>query len=217
MKSFSARGIFGQGIFIDPKRRLVVAVNAKSDPARPGQTGENAAQRGDGCSRVRPAPLPTVHPRKLQMIESRALFEIRLQVPEVVDLGDTPLGRRRIAVVAGGTFEGERLKGTVLGAPAGDWLLQRVDGTTALDVRLTLRTDDGELIYMAYRGLRHGPPEVMARLAAGESVDPKTYYFRVAPTFETASTKYDWLNRILAIGIGRRERSGPIYAVHEIL
>lgn len=151
------------------------------------------------------------------MIESRPLFEIRLQVPEVVDLGDTPLGRRRIAAVAGGSFEGERLKGTVLGAPAGDWLLQRADGTTALDVRLTLRTDDGELIYMTYRGLRHGPPEVMARLAAGGVVDPKSYYFRVAPTFETASKKYDWLNRILAIGIGRRESSGPIYAVHEVL
>lgn len=151
------------------------------------------------------------------MIESRPLFEIRLQVPEIVDLGDTPLGRRRIASVASGSFEGERLRGTVLGSPAGDWLLQRADGSTALDVRLTLRTDDGALIYMAYRGLRHGPPEVMARLAAGESVDPKTYYFRVAPTFETSSPKYDWLNRILAIGVGRREKTGPIYSVHEIL
>lgn len=151
------------------------------------------------------------------MIESRPLFEIRLQVPEIVDLGATPLGQRRIAAVAGGSFEGERLKGTVVAAPAGDWLLVRADGTTALDVRLTLRTDDGELIYMAYRGLRHGPPEVMARLAAGDTVDPKTYYFRVAPTFETASKKYDWLNRLLAIGIGRREKTGPIYSVHEIL
>jgi len=151
------------------------------------------------------------------MIDTRPLFEIRLQVPQIVDLGDTPLGRRRIAAVAGGSFEGERLRGEVLGSPAGDWLLQRADGATALDVRLTLRTDDGALIYMAYRGLRHGPPDVMARLAAGDVVDPKSYYFRVAPTFETSSPKYDWLNRILAVGIGRREKAGPIYAVHEIL
>jgi len=151
------------------------------------------------------------------MIHTRPLFEIRLQVLEIVDLGDTPLGRRRIASVAGGTFEGERLRGEVLASAAGDWLLQRADGTTALDVRLTLRTDDGALVYMAYRGLRHGPPEVMARLAAGETVDPNSYYFRVAPTFETSSQKYGWLNRILAVGIGRREKTGPIYAVHEIL
>ena len=151
------------------------------------------------------------------MIETRPLFEIRLQVPQVLDIGDTPLGRRRIATVTGGEFEGERLRGTVVGAPAGDWLLQRADGVTVLDVRLLLRTDDGEHIYMAYRGLRHGPADVMARLAAGESVDPATYYFRIAPVFETAATKYAWLNRIVAVGKGRREPTGPIYSVEEVL
>ena len=117
----------------------------------------------------------------------------------------TPLGRRRIATVAGGEFHGERLRGIVVGAPVGDWLLQRRDGVTVLDVRLLLRTEDGEHIYMSYRGLRHGPPEVMARLAAGETVDPGSYYFRIAPVFETAATNYAWLNRIIAVGTGRRE------------
>ena len=156
-------------------------------------------------------------PQESRMIETRPLFELTLRVPQIVDLGDTPLGRRRIATVAGGEFQGERLRGTVVGAPGGDWLLQRADGTTVLDVRILLRTDDGEHIYMAYRGVRHGPAEVMARLAAGESVDPKTYYFRMAPVFETASKKYDWLNRIVAVGTGRREASGPIYSVEEVL
>jgi hypothetical protein len=151
------------------------------------------------------------------VIPSRPLFEIRLQVPQIVDLGDTPLGRRRIATVTGGTFEGERLRGEVVGAPAGDWLLQRPDGVTVLDVRLLLCTDDGEHIYMSYRGLRHGPADVMARLAAGEVVDPATYYFRIAPVFETAAKKYEWLNRIVAVGMGRREPSGPIYAIEEVL
>ena len=86
-----------------------------------------------------------------------------------------------------------------------------------LDVRLLLRTDDGEHIYMSYRGLRHGPAEVMARLAAGEPVDPATYYFRIAPVFETAAKKYDWINKIVAVGTGRREATGPIYSVHEVL
>jgi Protein of unknown function (DUF3237) len=151
------------------------------------------------------------------MIETRPLFELRLDVPELLDLGDTPLGRRRVATVAGGTFEGERLKGTVIGTAAGDWLLQRSDGVVTLDVRLQLRTEQGELIHMGYRGLRHGPPEVMARLAAGESVDPRSYYFRIAPSFETGAPRLQWLNRILAIGTGRRERTGPIYTIHEVL
>ena len=151
------------------------------------------------------------------MIQTRPLFELRLRVPQIVDIGDTPLGRRRIATVTGGEFEGDRLRGEVVAAPAGDWLLQRNDGVTVLDVRLLLKTDDGESIYMAYRGLRHGPAEVMARLAAGEVVDPSTYYFRIVPVFETASKKYEWLNRIVAVGRGRREPTGPIYSVEEVL
>lgn len=151
------------------------------------------------------------------MIQTRPLFEIRLQVPQVLDIGDTPLGRRRLATVTGGEFHGERLRGTVVGAPAGDWLLQRPDGVTVLDVRVLLRTDDGEHIYMSYRGVRHGPADVMARLAAGELVDPADYYFRISPVFETAAKRYEWINRIVAVGVGRREPSGPIYAVEEVL
>ena len=106
------------------------------------------------------------------MIQTRPLFELRLQVPQIVDLGDTPLGRRRIATVTGGEFQGERLRGSVAGTPGGDWLLLRPDGVLGLDVRLTLETDDGQLVYMTYRGVRHGPAEVMARLNRGEAVDP---------------------------------------------
>ena len=86
-----------------------------------------------------------------------------------------------------------------------------------LDVRLTLETDDAQLIYMTYRGLRHGPADVIARLNRGEPVDPASYYFRTTPVFETASTKYDWLNRVVSVATGRREASGPIYEVYEVL
>ena len=154
------------------------------------------------------------------MIETRPLFDIKLHVPQVIDIGETPLGRRRIAAVTGGEFQGERLRGTVVGAPttpAGDWLLQRTDGVTTFDVRLLLRTDDAEHICMTYRGVRHGPAGVMARLAAGESVDSKTYYFRITPVFETAARKYEWINRIVAVGVGRREPTGPIYSIAEVL
>lgn len=151
------------------------------------------------------------------MIEMRHLFTFTADVPRIVDLGGTPNGVRRIANVTGGAFKGERLRGTIQPAPGGDWLLLRPDGATILDVRVTLETDDGDLIYMTYRGIRHGPADVMARLAKGEAVDPKSYYFRTTPVFETASKKYDWLNRIVSVASGRREASGPIYEVYEVL
>lgn len=151
------------------------------------------------------------------MIETRHLFTLTADVPKIVDLGATPAGSRRIATVAGGRFEGERLRGTIHPAPGGDWLLARPDGATILDVRVTLETDDRQLIYMTYRGIRHGPAAVMARLAKGEAVDPASYYFRTTPLFETASPKYDWLNRIVSVATGRREATGPVYEVYEVL
>jgi len=151
------------------------------------------------------------------MIETRHLFSIKLSVPSIIDLGHTPMGGRKIAQVSGGEFTGERMKGTVVQAPGGDWLLMRPDQVLTLDVRLTLLSDDGEYIYMSYRGLRHGPKEVMDKLNKGEPVDPALYYFRMTPIFETASTKYAWLNRIIGVGTGRRESTGPIYEVYEVL
>lgn len=150
-------------------------------------------------------------------LNSAHLFTIRLDVGAMDDMGVTPYGHRRIATVAGGTFEGDELKGTVQPTPAGDWITVRSDGVWELDVRLTLKTHDGHLIYMSYRGLRHGPQWVLDRLAKGEKVDPSEYYFRTAPRFETASEKYSFLNRIISVGVGRREASGPIYEVFQIL
>jgi hypothetical protein len=93
----------------------------------------------------------------------------------------------------------------------------RPDNVIAIDCRAVLETNDSALIYMSYRGFRYGPPSVMEALGRGESVDPSDYYFRIAPTFETGSEKYSWLNRIVAVGIGRRVPSGPIYDLYEII
>jgi len=119
-------------------------------------------------------------------------------------------------VVEGGSFEGARLKGTVMKGGT-DWLLGRVDDVLQLDVRLTLKTHDGHIIGMTYRGYRHGPADVVARLNRGEPVDPAGYYFRTAPFFETASDKYGWLNRVLAVATGDRKPDGPMYDVFEVL
>ncbi len=109
------------------------------------------------------------------------------------------------------------MRGEVLG-DGGDWLLLRPDGVLEQDVRITLKTDDAAFIYVHYAGMRHGPSEVMKRLARGESVDPSEYYFRVAPMFETGSSRYAWLNEILAIGVGERLPPNVVrYSIFEIL
>ena len=149
---------------------------------------------------------------------SAHLFTLALEVdPNFTDVGETPYGRRRIAAVRGGHFEGEELKGIVLPSPGGDWLLQRRDGILMLDVRLTLKTHDDHLVYMSYRGMRHGPAWVIEQLNKGEKVDPSQYYFRTTPWFETASEKYRFLNRIVCVATGRRDPSGPVYEVFQIL
>ena len=132
-------------------------------------------------------------------------------------MGTTPLGERIIVPVTGGTFEGPNLKGTIVENSGADWLLKRPDGILQIDVRIILQTDDGTLIYMAYRGVRDATPEVAARLGRGEAVDPSDYYFRITPHFETASEQYAWLNRLIAVGIGDRKASGPCYRVYKIL
>lgn len=150
-------------------------------------------------------------------VRTAPLFTVSLRPGPAQPLGQTPFGERRIAPILGGSFEGPKLRGTVLESGGSDWLLYRPDGATQLDVRLALKTDDGHLIGMTYRGIRHGDPAIMARLNRGEPVEPDSYYFRIAPFFETASDKYGWLNRIVAVGLGHREPAGPIYRVFEVL
>ena len=149
-------------------------------------------------------------------IRTAHLFTLKLKVAGMQPVGQTPAGDRRIGLVAGGTFEGERLRGTVLPGGA-DWLMARPDGATTLDVRLVLQTDDSASIGLTYRGIRHGPPDVIDRLNRGEAVDPATYYFRTALAFETAAPEYDWLNRVIAVGTGNRLPEGPVYDVFEVL
>lgn len=147
---------------------------------------------------------------------SRPLMTLQVVVPPPLKLGAGPHGTRVIAPIPGGTFEGPRLRGRVLPG-GGDWTLLRSDGVLELDLRITLETDDGALIYMSSSGIRHGPPEVLAALARGEPVDPSRYYFRTAIRFETSAAQYAFLNRLLAISTGDRRAGGPIYAIEEVL
>jgi hypothetical protein len=155
-------------------------------------------------------------PASLLEVRARSLFVMRLDVKPYQVLGVTPNMRRRVGVVPGGSFKGERLSGVVLEGGS-DWQTVRSDAATTLDVRLVLKSADNALIGMTYQGMRHGPPEIIERIDKGEAVDPGQYYFRTTPRFETSSEKYDWINRITAVGLGYRTPVGVIYSIFEIL
>jgi hypothetical protein len=149
-------------------------------------------------------------------IRTAHLLTLKLAVSGMQPIGETPSGNRRIGLVAGGTFEGAKLRGTVLPGGA-DWIISRPDGVTALDVRIVLQTDDGATIGLQYKGLRHGPAAAMEKVNSGQYVDPSEYYFRTAVTFETASPRYAWLNKVFGIGTGSRPPEGPVYDIFEVL
>ncbi|WP_243048788.1 DUF3237 domain-containing protein [Dyella sp. RRB7] len=155
-------------------------------------------------------------PAALKSVHTRPLFVMHLDVKPIVTLGATPGLFRRLGIVPSGEFAGERLSGKVLDGGS-DWQAVRNDGSVALDVRLTLQTDDGTPVFMSYRGLRHGEPDVIRRLEQGEEVDPADYYFRINPIFEAPAGRYAWLNDVLAIGVGHRFAYGPVYSVFEVL
>jgi uncharacterized protein DUF3237 len=153
----------------------------------------------------------------MSQLRSKPLFNIEIALHPLQEVGVTPLGQRRVVPVSGGRFEGERLRGAVLPHAGSDWLLGRADGAFQQDVRLTLQTDDGALILMSYRGVRHSSAEVAAKLARGESVDRSEYYLRTAPFFETGAERYAWLNTIVAVGVGERLPNGAAYEIFEVL
>jgi hypothetical protein len=137
------------------------------------------------------------------MIELSPLMNVKVTLEPPRELGDTPLGRRRIIGISGGEFSGPRLQGRILAGGA-DWQLIRPDGVACLDARYTLETADGALIYVNNKGYRHGPKEAIERLGRGEEVDPALYYMRATPWFETAAPAYAWLNRTICVATGAR-------------
>lgn len=141
---------------------------------------------------------------------------LRAELADIVDVGITPMGHRRVINILGGHFEGDLISGTVLAGGA-DWQWVRTDGTIDLDARYTLKTDAGELIQVTSQGLRTASPEVLARLGHGEDVDPALYYFRTVMRFETSAPALLPLTRLLAVAYGRRTRNAVELRVDEIL
>ena len=143
-------------------------------------------------------------------------FEATATLDPPQELGVTTYGKRRIIPITGGTFEGPKMKGTILAGGA-DWQTVRTDGSADLEARYTLKTDDGVLIYIQNKGIRTGKPEVLARLGKGEKVDPSEYYMRTAASFEVAEGKYSWLNKSVIISTGMRNANSVILRFYKVL
>ncbi len=148
--------------------------------------------------------------------ELRFAFEVAVDVHSVLDLGHTQAGHRRVVPIAGGLVSGPRLQGRVLPGGA-DWQILRPDGTADLDARYTIQADDGALVYVVNRGVRHGPAEVLARLNRGEHVDPASYYFRSTAAFETSAAEHAWLTRAVMVGVGERYPDNVVIRFWEVL
>jgi len=148
-------------------------------------------------------------------LKSTYIGELRIEVTGSYMLGASPLGQRRLDRLEKGHFRGPKVQAEIVAGM--DLLLGGADGAMRPDVRLVLQLDDGETLLTVYRGVRHGPPEVMQRIAKGEPVAAHEYYLRTGIVFETSSAKYGWLNRIVGVGVGRREPTAAVYDVFEIL
>ncbi len=141
--------------------------------------------------------------------------KLLIEVAAPIAVGETSEGLRRVIPILGGEVSGPRLQGRILAAGA-DYQAIRADGYTTLDARYVIAAADGALIYVVNKGVRFGPPEVMARLARGEPVDPALVYFRSMPAFETAAPQHQWLTRPLFLGVGTRHPDRVELAIFEV-
>lgn len=150
------------------------------------------------------------------MLSKKPIFRIEAELADILQLGRTPYGERRIIDIRGGLVSGAKLNGRILPGGA-DWQIIRGDGVADIQARYTIETDAGARILVTSEGLRHGPPDVMERLARSEPVDAALYYFRTLMRFETADPGAAWLNRILALARGTRLPRAVRLDVYEVL
>ena len=142
------------------------------------------------------------------------VYRLEASLAPPLDLGDGAGGHRRIVALTGGTFTGPEISGKLLPGASADWQILLADGTALGDIRYTLQTDGGDLIYVQSRSIRHGTAEVLARLGRGEDVDAGEYTFRASTHLETASPALDWMNKGIFISVAGRQPGGVIYETY---
>jgi muconolactone delta-isomerase len=142
------------------------------------------------------------------------VYRLEATLAPPLELGEVARGKRRIVPLTGGTFSGPEISGRLLPGASADWHTILPDGTALGDIRYILETDRGDLLYVQSRSIRHGSPEVLARLGRGEDVDPAEYTFRTSTAIETAAPELDWLNKGVFISVGGRQAAGVIYETY---
>jgi hypothetical protein len=142
------------------------------------------------------------------------VYRLEATLGDPLEVGEVSQGRRRIVPLTGGAFRGPQLNGQLVPGASADWQTVLPDGTALGDIRYTLQTDDGALLYVRSRGVRHGSAEVLGRLARGEDVDASEYVFRTSTRIETAARDLDWLNKGVFVGVAGRRRGGVIYETY---
>jgi hypothetical protein len=173
-----------------------------------------------GSMRAKIAPDQTRADRRRDLIPTlpeprlTEVYRLEATLGEPLELGDTAQGHKRIVPLTGGTFTGLVGPGKLLPGASADWQTILPDGTALGDIRYTLQTDGGAILYVQSRSVRHGSHEVLGRLARGEDVDPSEYTFRTATQIQTADPALDWLNKGVFIGVAAREPAGVIYEIH---
>jgi len=160
--------------------------------------GDTAAGAGVNAAEAQSSAPPATEER----LQSELLFDLVIERGPASSVG-SPGGNRVVVPVAGGTFEGPRLKGILVG-PSGDWIVARPDGSSVLDLRIVLQTEDSQKIYMTCRGIAYTPPG-------------GPLWARIVPAFETGAEKYLWLNTVVAVGVNRTMPGNVAYRIYRIL
>jgi muconolactone delta-isomerase len=142
------------------------------------------------------------------------VYRLEATLAPPLELGETAQGHRRIVPLTGGTFSGPELSGRLLPGASADWQIILPDGTALGDIRYVLETDRGDVLYVQSHSIRHGSPEVLARLGRGEDVDPGEYTFRTSTEIATAAPDLDWLNKGIFISVAGRQAAGVIYETY---
>lgn len=144
----------------------------------------------------------------------RHFCDLSVELGDIREMGQGRAGKRRIIPIIGGKVTGE-VTGRILNLGA-DWQTLFADGTAELDTRYAFETTDGALIEVVNFGYRHGPEEVLQRVARGEDVPADAYYMRTHCRFETGHPDYQWMNRMLFVGYGARFASAVLVSIYVV-